>query len=60
MDNVESWDTGVIRDGVFYTEQSFRRSFRYPELQQTLKTEQAIEAVMTTDAAGVRRAYSTK
>ena len=60
MDNLESWDTGVIRDGVFYTEQSFRRSFRYPELQQTLKTEQAIEAVMTTDAAGVRRAYSTK
>ena len=60
LDNLESWDTGVIRDGVFYAEQSFRRSFRYPELQQSLKTEQKIEAVMTTDAAGIRRAYSAK
>ena len=60
MDNLESWDTGEIRDGVFYAERSFRRSFRYPELQQTLKTAQGIAAVMTTDAAGIRRAYSTK
>jgi SAM-dependent methyltransferase len=59
-DNLESWETGEIRDGTFYAEQSFRRSFRYPELQQILKTEQEITAVMTTDAAGVRRAYSTK
>ena len=59
-DNLESWETGEIRDGVFYAERSFRRSFRYPELQQTLKTEEAIPAVMTTDAAGIRRAYSTK
>ena len=50
----------MIEDGVFRAEQSFRRSFRYPELQQSLKTEQAVEAVMTTDAAGIRRAYSTK
>ena len=60
MDNLESWETGEIRDGIFYADQSFRRSFRYPELQQTLKTEKAITAVMTTDAAGIRRAYSTK
>ena len=60
MDNLESWETGGIRDGVFYAERSFRRSFRYPELQQTLKTDQIIPAVMTTDAAGIRRAYSTK
>ena len=60
MDNLESWETGEIRDGVFYAEQSFRRSFRYPELQQTLKMKQGIAAVMTTDAAGIRRAYSTK
>ena len=60
IDNIESWEAGVIRDGVFYAEQSFRRSFRYPELQQALKTERGIEAVMTTDAAGIRRAYSTK
>jgi SAM-dependent methyltransferase len=59
-DNLESWETGEIRDGTFYAEQSFRRSFRYPELQQILKTEQEITAVMTTDAAGVRRVYSTK
>ena len=60
LDSLESWETGVIRDGVFYADKSFRRSFRYPELQQSLKTEQAVEAVMTTDAAGIRRAYSTK
>jgi len=60
MDNLESWETGEIRDGVFYADRSFRRSFRYPELQQTLKTDRKIPAVMTTDAAGIRRAYSTK
>ena len=59
MDNLESWETGQIRDGVFYAEQSFRRSFRYPELQRDLRAETGnIRAVMTTDAAGIRRAYS--
>ena len=57
FDNLEAWETGVIEDGVFRAEQSFRRSFRYPELQQTLKTEKPVSAVMTTDAAGIRRAY---
>jgi DNA modification methylase len=57
MDSLEAWETGTIEDGVFKAEQSFRRSFRYPELQQTLKTEKPVSAVMTTDAAGIRRAY---
>ena len=58
-DNLESWETGQIRDGVFYAEQSFRRSFRYPELQRDLRADPgSIRAVMTTDAAGIRRAYT--
>ena len=60
FDNLEAWDTGVIEDGVFRAEQTFRRSFRYPELQQSLKTEKPVSAVMTTDAAGIRRAYEIK
>ena len=57
-DNLESWDSGRIEDGVFYAEQSFRRSFRYPELQTDLRAEAgSIRAVMTTDAAGIRRAF---
>lgn len=60
FDSLEAWETGVIEDGVFRAEQSFRRSFRYPELQQTLKTEEPVSAVMTTDAAGIRRAYEIK
>ena len=60
MDNLEAWETGTIRDGVFYADQSFRRSFRYPELQQSLKTARPVEAVMTTDAAGIRRAYENR
>ena len=58
MDNLEAWETGRIEDGVFYAEQSFRRSFRYPELQRDLRADPgSIRAVMTTDAAGIRRAY---
>ena len=58
MDNLESWDIGQVRNGVFYAEQSFRRSFRYPELQRDLRSEPGeIRAVMTTDAAGIRRAF---
>ena len=60
FDSLEAWDTGVIEDVVFRAEQSFRRSFRYPELQQTLKTDKPVRAVMTTDAAGIRRAYEIK
>ena len=60
MDNLESWETGTVSKGVFQAEQSFRRSFRYPELQQSLKTDRPVTAVMTTDAAGIRRAFSVK
>lgn len=60
FDNLEAWETGVIEDGIFRADQSFRRSFRYPELQQTLKTEKPVSAVMTTDAAGIRRAFEIK
>jgi len=60
LDNLEAWETGVIEDGVFRSDQSFRRSFRYPELTQILKTDRPVSAVMTTDAAGIRRAYEIK
>ena len=57
-DNLEAWELGRVEDGVFYAEQSFRRSFRYPELVLSLKAEpDSVKAVMTTDAAGIRRAY---
>ena len=57
-DNLESWDIGRIENGVFRAEKSFRRSFRYPELTMSLRAEPGkIRAVMTTDAAGIRRAY---
>ena len=60
-DNLESWEIGRIEDGVFRVEQSFRRSFRYPELVRSLKMDpRDVQAIMTTDAAGIRRAYSTK
>ena len=58
MDNLESWETGRIEGGTFIAEQRFARSFRYPELVKDLRAEPgSIRAVMTTDAAGVRRAY---
>ena len=60
LDNLESWDTGVIEDGIFRAEQTFRRSFRYPELQRSLRTPEPVRAVMTTDAAGIRRAFEIK
>ena len=57
-DNLEAWETGWVEDGVFHAEQSFRRSYRYPELTRDLRAEPGrIRAVMTTDAAGIRRAY---
>ncbi len=58
MDNLEAWDTGRVENGVFYADQSFRRSFRYPELTASIRAEAgSVRAVMTTDAAGIRRAY---
>ena len=61
LDNLEAWETGTIEDGTFKAEQSFRRSFRYPELVMSLRTDpDQVRAVMTTDAAGRRRAFVRK
>jgi site-specific DNA-methyltransferase (adenine-specific) len=60
LDNLEAWETGTIEDGVFRADQTFRRSFRYPELQRSLRTPEPVRAVMTTDAAGIRRAFEIK
>ena len=58
-DSLEAWETGEIRDGVFVPDMVFRRSFRYPSLTLSLKEDPAkIRAVMTTDAAGKRRAFA--
>ena len=58
LDNLESWEAGTVRDGVFHADMSFRRSFRYPALTQVLRQDPGeIGAVMTTDAAGIRRAF---
>ncbi len=60
-DNLESWETGRIEDGVFHAEQSFRRSFRYPELVCSLKLEpRSVSAIVTTDASGVRRTWQRR
>ena len=57
-DHLEAWETGRIEDGVFYADQRFSRSFRYPELVTSLRTApDQVRAVMTTDAAGRRRAF---
>ena len=57
-DNLESWEIGHIEDGVFHAEQSFRRSFRYPELVRSLKMNpEEVSAILTTDASGVRRVW---
>ena len=59
MDRLESWETGEIRDGVFYSGDVYRRSFRYPDIADSLRIDpESVSAVMTTDAAGVRRAFS--
>ena len=60
-DNLESWEIGQIREGVFYAEQVFRRSFRYPELVRSLKMDpKSVTAVATTDAAGARRIWQRR
>ena len=59
-DNVlESWEPGRIERGVFYPEKTYRRSFRYPALVDSLQLapEDIPRAVMATDAAGGRHAF---
>ncbi len=61
MDHLERWEIGRVEQGAFYAEQTFQRSFRYPELTASLKIPpQKIAAIMTTDAAGRRRAFIRK
>ena len=60
-DNLEAWETGRVEKGVFYAARTYQRSFRYPELVQSLeKTKGVPEAIMTTDAAGIRRCFVRK
>ena len=57
-DSLEAWETGRVEKNVFYADRRFCRSFRYPELPLSLKTDPGeIRAVMTTDAAGRRRVF---
>jgi len=59
LDNLEAWETGRIENGAFIAEQRFARSFRYPELVTDIRAEAGqVRAVMTTDAAGIRRAFA--
>ncbi len=61
LDGLESWETGTLEDGIFRAENRFSRSFRYPALTVSLKQETGEGfAIMTTDAAGVRRVYCRK
>ena len=57
--NLESWDPGSLEQGIFRAEKSYRRSFLYPALVDSLQvsSERIPPALMTTDAAGVRRVY---
>ena len=60
-DVLEAWEIGRFENGVFRAENSFRRSFLYPELVTSLQLPpESVSAVMTTDATGVRRAYVRK
>ena len=57
-DLLESWETGRLEGNVFHVERRFQRSFRYPALVDSLALPDGrIPDIMTTDAAGVRRAY---
>ncbi len=57
-DPLEAWETGRIENGVFLAERRFQRSFRYPALPVSLKTDpERIQAILTTDAAGRRTAF---
>ena len=57
-DRLESWELGRIEDGTFIAEQCFGRSNRYPELTMDIRlADPEGKAVMTTDAAGIRRVY---
>lgn len=55
-DRLESWELGHMEEDIFVTEQSFRRSFRYPDLTVSLLIDDPEnKVILTTDAAGRRR-----
>ena len=60
QDRLEGWEEGEIREGVFHVNRICRRSFLYPGLPPFLDIPRNGTAIMTTDAAGVRRAYVMK
>ena len=58
MDLLESWETGSIEQDTFRVLKRYQRSFRYPALVDSLRLENGkMPDLMTTDAAGVRRAW---
>lgn len=58
--NLESWEPGRLENGVFHAEKSYRRSFLYPALVDSLQipADRIPSAVLTTDAAGCRRVFA--
>ena len=58
MDLLESWEIGTLEGDTFLSRKRFQRSFIYPALVDSLRPEHGcMPDLMTTDAAGVRRAY---
>ena len=58
---LERWETGRLEQGVFRVSARYQRSFRYPALVTSLQVPAGeLPDIMTTDAAGVRRAYRWK
>ena len=61
LDAVEAWDTGRVEKGIFIAERRYQRSFRYPELVNSLQAEPGkIQGILVTDAAGCRTVYCRK
>ena len=59
LDPLESWSVGTLRDGVLHVEQSFRRTYRQPQLPPVciMQPGEGEMAISTVDAAGRRRVY---
>ena len=57
--NLESWDAGAMEHGIFRPWKSYRRSFLYPALVDSLQVspEEIPPAILATDAAGRRHLF---
>ena len=57
--NLESWDAGAMEKGIFRPWRSYRRSFQYPALVDSLQVspEEIPPAILATDAAGRRHLF---